>query len=93
MPALVIVGLNLPALVIAGKDNYGKPRQDFADKLFAASDDELFGLCDKYIWLSACANNNPRSDYHWMADATYDECVRRDTVHIYERAWNHAAQM
>jgi len=31
----------------------------------------------KYIWLSAFANNNHRSDYHWQCDATYDEWKRR----------------
>lgn len=83
----------MPALVIAGKNNDGKPRQAFADKLFAATDDELFTITEQYIWLSAYAANNPRSDFHWMCDATYDECVRRDRESIYERAWHVAAQM
>lgn len=82
----------MPALVIAGKDNYGKPRQDFADKLFVADDDELYTLTERYIWLSAYAANNPTSDYHWMWDACYDECVRRSKIGIYLRAWGHASQ-
>ena len=27
---------------------------------------------ERMIWLSAFANNNPRSDYHWRCDACYD---------------------
>lgn len=76
----------MPALEIAGTDNYGKPRQNFADRLFAADDAEIYELAERYIWLSAYAANNPSSDYHWMADAAYDECVRRDAIHIYKKA-------
>ena len=75
------------SMTIAGKDNYGKPRQDFADKLAAASEDELAKMCNQYIWLSAYASNNPRSDYHWMADACSDECERRGKSEIYSREW------
>ena len=81
------------ALTITGKDNYGNPRQDFADKLFAADDAELFKIAEQRIWLSAYANNNPRSDYHWQADAAYDEAKRRGKEEIYTRAWEKAGGM
>jgi len=47
---------------------------------------ELGEACEDKIWLSAYADNNPRSDYHWQCDACYDECVARDKVNIYELA-------
>lgn len=62
-------------------------KQLFIDKLSIASDTELYDFCKQYIWLSAYASNNPRSNYHWMCDATYDECKKRDKVmEIYDKA-------
>jgi len=72
-----------------GNDNYGKPKQEYLNKLSVMNDKELREACDQMIWLSAYANNNPRSDYHWQCDACYDECAKRNKLHIYEHA--HAA--
>jgi len=69
-----------------GKDNYGKPKSEYLDKLVAMDDKELRDACEQMIWLSAYANNNPRSDYHWQCDACYDECHNRNKDYIYERA-------
>lgn len=66
-----------------GKDNHGRPKSEYIDKLKAMTDDELRAACHQYIWLSAYASNNPRSDYHWMCDACYDECTARGSK-IYE---------
>jgi hypothetical protein len=78
------------AIKLEGKDNYGKARQEFADKI-AAMDDGAFLKCAKdSIWLSAYAGNNPRSDYHWHADACYREAARRGKPEIYERAYQAA---
>jgi hypothetical protein len=55
----------------------------WADKLVAMDEVALRKACNDYIWLSAFAANNPRSAYHWMCDATYDECHRRDRIAIY----------
>lgn len=74
-------------LTLAGKDNYGLPRQRFADKLAAADEDKFLEFCGEYIWLSAYASNNPRSDYHWQCDACYDEAIRRGAAWIYDKAW------
>lgn len=52
----------------------------FTAPLAAMSDGELRKACNQYIWLSAYASNNPRSAYHWMCDATYDECKKRGKV-------------
>jgi hypothetical protein len=78
-------------LTIEGKDNYGKPRQDFANKLVAADEAGYLKIAEQSIWLSAYANNNPRSDYHWQADACADEARRRGNPELYNRAWHKAA--
>ena len=56
-------------LTLPGNDNYSKPRQNYADRISAMTDEELLKETESTIWLSAYANNNPRSDYHWQADA------------------------
>lgn len=66
-----------------GNDNYGRPKQEYLDKIAAMSDKELREETSHAIWLSAYADNNPRSDYHWQCDATYDECQRRGRGEIY----------
>ncbi len=66
-----------------GNDNYGNPKQKFLDELRSLDDANLRKKCSEYIWLSAYASNNPRSDYHWQCDACYDECQRRDKSNIY----------
>ena len=70
-----------------GKDNYGKPKSQYLDKLGTMTDEELFDECDSKIWLSTYAANNPRSDYHWQVNACYDECRKRGKVSIYEKAY------
>lgn len=71
------------------KLNTGETKEHWRQRLVAMSDDELYRHCERYIWLSAYARNNPTSDYHFLCDAGYDECARRDKLEIYERA--HAA--
>ena len=78
-------------ITLNGKDNYGQPRQDFADKLATLDEQAFVKEAETRIWLSAYANNNPRSDYHWQADACYDEAVRRGDVRLYSRAWKRAS--
>jgi hypothetical protein len=78
-------------LTLEGKDNYGKPRQNFADRLAAASDEEYLKIAEEYIWLSAYASNNPRSDYHWMCDASYAEAKRRGRPELYDQAHKNAS--
>lgn len=80
-------------LILLGKDNYGKLKQEFADKLAAADDKEFIKIAEDKIWLSAFANNNPRSDYHWQADACYDEAERRGKPELYSQAWHKASGM
>jgi hypothetical protein len=75
-------------LKYTGNDNYGKPKQEFITKLKSLDDNKLGDECNRYIWLSAYANNNPRSDYHWQCDACFDECAKRGKVEIYEKAYN-----
>jgi len=68
-----------------GKDNYGNLKQDYINKLTQMDDNQLRNACNQMIWLSAYANNNPRSDYHWQCDACYDECSNRGRVEIYKQ--------
>ena len=74
-----------------GNDNEGKPKREFIKDLVTSSDGDLYKKCTDYIWLSAFANNNPRSDYHWMCDACYDECQRRNQPEIYSKAHKYIA--
>lgn len=78
-------------LTIRGKDNYGKPRQEFADRMVGYTDEEFVRIVDRYVWLSAYEDNNPRSDYHWMCDATYDEAQRRYAPDLYDQGWRNAS--
>lgn len=73
-----------------GKDNYGKPKHQYLDRIAGMTDDELYTETKNKIWLSAYAQSNPRSDYHWHADACYDECSRRGGE-IYDRAYQAVA--
>lgn len=79
-----------PAITLKGKDNSGQPRQMFADKIAAMTDAELVTAAEQKIWLSTYANHNPRSDYHWHADAFYDEAKRRNKPELYTRAYDRA---
>lgn len=74
-----------------GLDNYKKPKQDFIERIAKMSDDDLFDATKNGIWLSAFAGNNPRSDYHWQADAFYDEWRFRERLESYSDA--HKAAM
>lgn len=78
-------------LLIGGNDNHGKPRQEFADQLAAAGEGQYLELAERYIWLSAYAGNNPRSDYHWQCDAAWAEAKRRGKPGLFERAHRHAS--
>jgi hypothetical protein len=80
-------------LTLEGKDNYGAPKQEFADRLAAADEKEFLKTAEEYIWLSAYANNNPRSDYHWKCDACYAEAKRRGKPELYDQAWHKASGM
>lgn len=82
---------NPEAVKLDGKDNAGNPRQEFADKIASLHDEDFLERAQKSIWLSAYANNNPRSDYHWQADACYDEAQRRGKPELYKQAWERAA--
>ena len=77
----------------SGNDNYGKPKQNYIDSLTKMTDEELHDETRQKIWLSAYANNNPRSDYHWQCDACYDEWTsNRKNESGYEKAYNEEYQ-
>jgi len=79
-------------VTIPGKSNDGPLRQEYADKLATMTDDEFFEACKKYIWLSAYANNNHKSDYHWMCDACTLESWRSGREHLYDKAYKEVSK-
>lgn len=74
-----------------GKDNYGKPKSEYLETIKEMSPEELFAETKQKIWLSAFANNNPRSDFHWQCDACYDEWKARGKLEQYTEAWKAAS--
>lgn len=73
-----------------GLNNDGKPKANYLAQITSMDDAALGVAAENMIWLSAYANNNPKSDYHWMADAIYDECQTRKKPEIYTRAYDKA---
>ena len=59
---------------------------DYVAKLQQLDEHELFRECEKMVWFSSFANNNPISDYHFMWYACYDECKARNRLDIYNGA-------
>jgi len=83
---------DLLATRFTGKDNYDRPKMDFVNKLLTMNDNDLQKQCERFIWLSAYANNNPRSDYHWQCDACYDVCAKQNKENIYKQAYDVVAK-
>lgn len=77
-------------LTLTGQDNHKRPRQEFADKIASLDGPTFVREAAGVIYMSAFAANNPRSDYHWQADACYSEAARRGDPSLYERAWKSA---
>lgn len=71
----------------SGKDNYGKPKSEYIERIAAMDHDALFEETKQKIWLSAYAGNNPRSDYHWHVDVVYDEWTHRGDTDQYSKAY------
>lgn len=69
-----------------GDGNYG-PKSGYLDKIAGMDERQLMDECKDKIWMSAYTSNKPQSDYHWQCDACCDECVYRDRLDIYERAY------
>jgi len=76
----------------AGNDNHGKPKSEYIDRLRAMTPEELSKETEQKIWLSAYANNNPRSDYHWQCDACYGIYSDAGNEDGYDRAYKRVAQ-
>lgn len=69
-------------------DNAPEKQEAYCALLTTLSDTELRKATESKIWLSGHANNNPRSCYHWQADACYDEAERRGKPEIYKAAYD-----
>ena len=81
---------NANSVKLKGRNNKGEPRQIFADRVATLDDASFVKQTETIIWLSAYANNNSRSDYHWQADACYDEARRRGKPELYSKAHKRA---
>lgn len=68
-------------------DNAPEKQVSYGLKLETLTDGQLFVETKDKIWLSAYASNNPRSCFHWQADATYAEAQRRGKGKIYSDAY------
>lgn len=68
-------------------DNSAEKQEAFCQELETLSDEDLLKRSKDRIWLSGYANNNPRSCYHWQADACYDEAQRRGRPELYKNAY------
>ena len=67
-------------------DNAPAKQEEYKATLASMTDAQLYDECRSKIWLSAYANNNPSSCYHWQCDACYDESQTRTDKTIYSRA-------
>ncbi|MEP9376157.1 hypothetical protein ABLE91_05545 [Aquabacter sp. CN5-332] len=65
---------------------------DRPEDLPALSDEEFVKVTEKYVWLSAFANNNPRSRYHKDVDDCFDEAARRKKPWLYCQGYNRAVR-
>ena len=59
---------------------------DYVARLQQFDEHDLFLECEKMVFFSSFASNNPISDYHFMCYACYDECKARNRMDIYTRA-------
>lgn len=73
-----------------GKDNNGEPKNLFFKRALGLPRDKLLKLTQERIWLSAYANNNPHSDYHWQADSLYQIFYHRQDTDGYTIAYRKA---
>ena len=64
---------------------------DYVAKLQQLDELDLFRECEKMVFFSSFANNNPISDYHFMYYACHDECKARNRMDIYNRAYKKMA--
>lgn len=88
--AVVISGIAEDRLVLRGTSNYGRPAQEWADKIAALGDEEFTEEAAEAVYWSAWASNNPTSDYHYEASACYYEAQRRGNPDLYQQAYNRA---
>jgi hypothetical protein len=77
---------------LSNPDNAPAKQEAFCAELETMTDADLQARAEQMIWLSAFAGNNPRSCYHWQADACYDEADRRGKPEIYELAYKNVAR-
>lgn len=75
---------------LSNPDNSAEKQEAYCTRIAGLDDAALLTETEHRIWLSAYAYNNPRSCYHWQADACHDEAVRRSKPEIYTAAFDKA---
>lgn len=69
-----------------GNDNNKKPKLDTLIRIASKTDEALFEETKRDIWLSAYADNNRGSDFHWYELACKREWEFRGTPDQFELA-------
>ncbi len=69
---------------VKGNNNYGTPKVEYLKELLVMDIPALKKATKDKIWLSAYANNNARSDYHYQCDLCYIICELREKD-LYDR--------
>lgn len=75
---------------LSNPDNSPAKQEEYCRKISEMDDAALLREVESKVWLSAFASNNPRSCYHWHADALYDEAERRQKPEIYKQGFERA---
>lgn len=76
----------MPRSFKSNPDNATEKQEEYRAKLQAMPGPQLYEETKDKIWLSAYANNNPASCYHWQCDFTYEEWTRRGQATRYAHA-------
>lgn len=61
--------------------------EEYIMKLAVLNIQQLRKECSQFKWLTEYVSNKPRSRFHWMCAAMYNECVRRGRIDIYNEAY------
>ena len=81
-------------LYIARRRDYSDGQKSeiraWSETIATLSDDDFVVKAAEMIWLSAFAENNPRSAYHPMCDMCHDEALRRGNANLYVMAFDKA---
>lgn len=87
---VLITGVEEGRLLLSGTSNYGRPAQEWADKVAALGDEEFVSEGAEAVYWSAWAESNSTSDYHYQATVFYYDAQRRGNPDLYQQAYDEA---